>query len=258
MQPPGKTGCPRSHLVLIPSYNTGSMLYQTVANARRQWPYVWVVIDGSTDGSEGLLTADSAMERVEILRRVSNGGKGAAVLDGLRAASRQGFTHVLVMDADGQHSASAIPEFMKLSCDNPSAMILGQPVFDETAPLIRVMGRRLSNILTKLEALRPIADSLCGFRVYPLAELMAVMESTPRMRRFDFDPEAVVRLCWRGVPAINRPTKVRYFRPEEGGISHFRYGRDNMLLTAMHARLLIGFLRRLVLIAMRRLRPSRH
>ena len=245
--------------MLIPSYNTGRMLYETVASARRQWPYVWVVIDGSTDGSEDRLTADSAMRhRVEILRRVSNGGKGAAVLDGLRAASQQGFTHVLVMDADGQHSASAIPEFMKLSRDHPSAMILGQPVFDETAPLIRVIGRRLSNVLTRLEALSAIGDSLCGFRVYPLAELMAIMESSSRMRRFDFDPEAVVRLSWRGVPAINRPTKIRYFRPAEGGVSHFRYGRDNMLLTAMHARLLVGFLRRLPLIAMRRLRLSRH
>ena len=244
--------------MLIPSYNTGRRLYETVADARRQWPYVWVVVDGSTDGSGERLATDSAMKhRVEILRRAFNGGKGAAVLDGLRAASQQGFTHVLVMDSDGQHSASAIPEFMELSRDNPSAMILGRPVFDESAPRVRVIGRRLSNVLTRLEAFSAIGDSLCGFRIYPLADLMAVMESSGRMRGFDFDPEAVVRLSWRGVPAINRPTKVRYFGPEEGGVSHFRYGRDNMLLTAMHARLLAGFLRRLPRIAMRRLRRSR-
>ncbi len=73
------------------------------------------------------------------------------------------------------------------------------------------------------------------------------------MRRFDFDPETVVRLSWRGVKAVNIPAPVRYFGVEEGGVSHFNYLRDNVLLTWMHARLLLGFVVRLPLLLMRRL-----
>ena len=99
-----------------------------------------------------------------------------------------------------------------------------------------------------------IGDSLFGFRVYPVAALVAVMKFQPWMRRFDFDTEAVVRLAWRGVKPINRDAPVRYLRPEEGGVSHFRYGRDNLLLTWMHARLMIEFVLRLPLLAWRRWR----
>jgi glycosyltransferase involved in cell wall biosynthesis len=235
-----------THLVLIPSYNTGTKLFETVAQARLHWPFVYVVIDGSTDGSaEALAAQNTNAPGLRILHRLCNGGKGAAVLDGLRAAATAGFTHVLVMDADGQHPASAIGDFMQLSQSHPAAMILGVPVFDATAPRIRVIGRRISNALARLETLQNIGDSLFGFRVYPLAELRLIMESTNHMRRFDFDTEAVVRLAWRGVPLINRPVPVQYFRNQDGGVSHFRYGRDNLVLAAMHLRLMAGFLRRL-------------
>ncbi len=232
-----------SHLVLIPSYNSGAKLLETVAAALAQWPVVWVVVDGSTDGSDAVLTPAHGLR---VIRRTRNGGKGAAVLEGVRAAADQKFTHVLVMDGDGQHPAGLIPEFMRLSQMNPGAMILGVPVFDDSAPRLRVVWRRISNALTRLETMRDIGDSLFGFRVYPVADLLAVMEASKHMRRFDFDNEAVVRLCWRGVPVINRSAPVRYFRAAEGGVSHFRYGRDNLVLGAMHARLLAGCLWRLV------------
>ena len=249
------TDGPETHLVLIPSYNTGARLLQTVREALQHWPAVWVVIDGSTDGSGDALEAVS-LPGLRVIRRGRNGGKGAAVLNGLRPAAISGFSHVLVMDADGQHPAASISAFMQLSSRNPWAMILGVPVFDRTAPRLRVLGRRLSNVLVRLETLRPIGDSLFGFRVYPLAPLLKIMESTRRIRGFDFDPEAVVRLSWHGVPAINLPAPVRYFAPADGGVSHFRYGRDNMVLVAMHARLLRETLGRLPRLALR-FRPSR-
>ena len=231
-----------SHLVLIPSYNTGAKLAETVAEAWRCWQPVWVVIDGSTDGSDEALAETRGGLR--ILRRAVNGGKGAAVLDGLHAAAAEGFTHMLVMDADGQHPAAMIQEFMARSIANPDAMILGVPVFDRAAPRLRVIGRRVSNGLTKIETGGAIGDSLFGFRVYPIAQLMAVMDGSRRMRRYDFDVEAAVQLSWRGVRAINLAAPVRYFRRDEGGVSHFRYGRDNLLLAAMHARLLMSCLLR--------------
>jgi hypothetical protein len=143
------------------------------------------------------------------------------------------------MDADGQHSASHIAAFMALSARNPEAMILGTPVFDASAPSLRVGGRRISNWWARLETAGAIGDSLFGFRVYPIAPLIAVMARTRWMRRYDFDAEAAVRLNWLGVPAINQPAPVRYFGPAEGGVSHFKYGRDNVLLTWMHIRLVL-------------------
>jgi len=133
-------------------------------------------------------------------------------------------------------------------------MVLGKPVFDSAAPQLRVKGREISNWWANLETLwMGIGDSLFGFRVYPIAPLEQIMRSQRWMRRFDFDPEAVVRLAWAGVRPINLPAPVRYFRTDEGGVSHFRYFRDNRLLTWMHTRLFIGFLLRLPRLVVRRL-----
>jgi hypothetical protein len=255
-------GDPRTRLVLLPSYNSGAKLLETVREARRYWAPVWVVIDGSTDGSGEALAAcqEAASDpslRILVLER--NQGKGAAVLHGLDAAAAAGFTHVLTMDADGQHAAASIPAMMEESLRNPDAMILGRPIFDESAPRIRVHGRKISNGWTDLETLwAGIGDSLFGFRVYPIAELRAVMRRTRWMRRFDFDPEAAVRLCWRGVRPINHPTPVRYLAADEGGVSHFHYVRDNILLAGMHARLVAEAVWRLPTYGMRRLRSFRH
>jgi glycosyltransferase involved in cell wall biosynthesis len=236
-----------THLVLIPSYNTGPQVYQTVAAARAQWNPVWVVVDGSTDGTaEGLqaLAAEDPGLRVWVLPQ--NMGKGAAVLHGLQQAAAEGFTHALAMDSDGQHPAALIPAFMARSHARPDTLVLGRPVFDASAPLLRVRGRRVSNWWTGLETLGAgVADSLYGFRVYPVAALAAVMAGQPWMRRFDFDTEAVVRLVWRGVKPLNLDAPVKYLSAEEGGVSHFRYGRDNVLLTWMHIRLMVEFVLRL-------------
>jgi glycosyltransferase involved in cell wall biosynthesis len=244
-----------THLVIIPSYNPGPNVYATVRGALEQWNPVWLVIDGSTDDSAQRLqaiAADNPALRVLVMPR--NRGKGAAVLHGLRAASAAGYTHALTMDSDGQHPAGRIGEFMQASLSHPSCMVLGRPVFDASAPSLRVKGRRISNWWANLETLwAGIGDSLYGFRVYPIAALVAVMRRQLWMRRFDFDAEAVVRLCWRGVLPINLDAPVRYFRRDEGGVSHFRYWRDNALLSWMHFRLFIGFLIRLPLLAVRRL-----
>jgi len=244
-----------SHLVLIPSYNPGSRGLDTVRAARAQWQPVWVVVDGSTDGSTQALELLAREDPgLRVLRRERNGGKGAALYDGLLEAQRSGFTHALTMDADGQHPAQCIREFMAASLKHPQAMILGDPQFDAAAPRLRLRGRRISNWSTNLETLwAGIHDTLFGFRVYPIGPLLAVMQRTRWMRGFDFDPEAAVRLSWRGVPALNLPAPVRYFSRAEGGVSHFNYWRDNLLLTSMYFRLLPGFLLRLPLLISRRL-----
>jgi glycosyltransferase involved in cell wall biosynthesis len=254
----GPLGRSDSHLVLIPSYNPGPKVFATVRDALAQWAPVWVVVDGSTDRSaQGLSEMAAAEPGLTVLVLPRNRGKGAAVLFGLREARMRGFTHALTMDSDGQHPAGRIQAFMQASMARPDAMILGCPVFDASAPGLRVKGRQISNWWANLETLwAGIHDSLFGFRVYPLDPLIAVMRRQPWMRRFDFDVEAVVRLCWRGVPPLNLPAPVRYFRPEEGGVSHFNYWRDNALLTWMHFRLFWGFIVRLPVLCLRRLRRT--
>jgi glycosyltransferase involved in cell wall biosynthesis len=241
--------------VLIPSYNPGAKVFSTVRAALDRWAPVWVVVDGSTDHTEHRLAEMAAADpAMKLMVLPQNRGKGAAVLFGLREAQALGFTHVLTMDSDGQHPAECIPEFMRASLAAPDSMVLGEPIFDASAPGLRVKGRKISNWWANLETLwAGIHDSLFGFRVYPIGPLISVMRRQPWMRRFDFDVEAVVRLSWRGVRPVNLPAPVRYFKAEDGGVSHFKYGRDNTLLTWMHFRLFFGFLLRLPLLLARRL-----
>lgn len=243
-----------THLVLIPSYDPGPRVDATVRAALERWNPVWVVVDGSTDGSTARLQELAASEPgLCVLVLPQNRGKGGAVLHGLERAGSLGFTHALTMDSDGQHPCELIEEFMRVSRAHPGSMVLGRPVFDASAPRIRVWGRKLSNLWVDVETLwSGIGDSLYGFRVYPIEPLLAIMRRQRWMRRFDFDAEAVVRLSWGGVPAIDIPAPVRYFRPSEGGVSHFNYWRDNALLTWMHLRLFLGFCARLPWLAARR------
>lgn len=244
-----------THLVLIPSYNPGPGVLATVRQARAQWTPVWVVVDGSTDGSDRSLRAMAADDPgLRVIVLPENRGKGSAVLEGIEQAAREGFTHALTMDSDGQHPADLIPAFMAASQATPGAMVLGKPVFGPEAPALRVNGRKVSNGWANLETLwMGVGDSLYGFRVYPIAPLARIMRGNRFMRRFDFDPEAVVRLCWAGVRPVNMDAPVRYLSAEEGGVSHFKYLRDNTLLTWMHTRLFIGFVLRLPLLIWRRL-----
>jgi glycosyltransferase involved in cell wall biosynthesis len=246
-------------LVVIPSYNPGRILFKTVSDARGAWAPVWVVVDGSTDGTgESLLQLAGQDPQLRVMVLERNGGKGSAVLHGLRAAASAGYTHALVMDADGQHPADRIPEFMASAQANPDAAILGRPLFDSTAPIERVLWRKMSNFWTHVETLGAgVGDSLFGFRVYPIKPLLAIMERQRWMRRFDFDAEAAVRLCWGGIRVINIGVPVRYLSAEEGGVSHFRYLRDNALLTWMHARLVIELVARLPGLLLRRFRSWR-
>lgn len=236
-----------THLVLIPSYNPGPGVLDTVRAARSQWAPVWVVVDGSTDGTAAQLEAMAAGDDdLTVIVLPENRGKGSAVLEGISRAAAQGYTHALTMDSDGQHPADLIPAFMAASQAAPEKMVLGKPVFGPEAPALRVNGRKVSNGWANLETLwMGIGDSLYGFRVYPIAPLIKIMRANRFMRRFDFDPEAVVRLCWAGVRPINIDAPVRYLSAEEGGVSHFKYLRDNTLLTWMHTRLFIGFVLRL-------------
>jgi glycosyltransferase involved in cell wall biosynthesis len=235
-----------THAVIVPSYNTGPLLESTVRSVLAVWQPVWVVIDGSTDGSERpLIVLAREIPGLRVIVSRVNEGKGAAVLRGLEAASADGFTHALVMDSDGQHPVDHVERFIAASQRDPAAMILGRPWFGMDAPRVRLWGRQLSVAMARLEILgRGIADPLFGFRVYPIAPLLRVLQRTSGARHFDFDHEAAVRLFWSGVRPRNFPAPCRYLAREAGGVSHFHYVRDNVRLAWLHVRLVAEVLRR--------------
>jgi len=224
-------------VVILPSYNSGSQLACTMRAARQFCDDVWAVVDGSTDGSAAEAVAmPGGGFRAIILEH--NCGKGEAVLRGFREAAAAGFTHALVMDADGQHAAESIPQFLELAGRFPDALVAGVPIFGPDAPPERVKGRKFGNFFASAETWwLGASDSLFGFRVYPIGPALRVLEATRSGRRFDFDTVLMVRLLWAGVRAVNLPVPVRYPPRSEGGVTHFRYIRDNLLLTRVHVRL---------------------
>lgn len=244
-----------THLLLIPSYNTGPKVLETVRGALAVWAPVWVVADGSDDGTtEQLERMASHQPALRVIRHSRNLGKGAAVLTGARLARDAGFTHVLSFDADGQHPADHIAPYMELSRQHPEAMVFGKPVFPDNAPCERVMGRKVANFWVDFQTgWWGIGDSMFGMRLFPVRDLIAVMEATWFGRRYDFECEAGIRLCWRGVPIINVPTPVRYLSKAEGGVSHYHYLRDNVRLVTLFLRHFPGAFLRWPLILARRM-----
>lgn len=223
---------------LIPTYDNPLTLRAVVESARRHVADVVVVDDGS--GSEGRNVVE-ALSHESIARTVirpRNGGKGAAVKTGFAFADEMGFTHAIQIDADGQHAVEDVPRFLEVARSNPDALVLGTPVFDASAPRSRRWGRKLSQFCCALETFgRVVADPLCGFRVYPIERAIRARAWGNAM---DFDPEIAVRMVWAGVPVINLPTRVRYLARSAGGVSHFRMGRDNLLISWMHTRMITG------------------
>jgi glycosyltransferase involved in cell wall biosynthesis len=179
-------------------------------------------------------------ERVTLVRHPRNRGKGAAVMSGLARAQELGHSHALQVDADDQHALADIPAFLALAREHPAAVIAGQPIFDSSVPASRLYFRYLTHVLVWVHTLSlDIRDSMCGFRVYPLAPVLDLSRRVRLGRRMDFDVEVLVRLWWDGTEIISLRTPVKYPRD---GVSHFRMFQDNVLLTRMHIRLFLGML----------------
>ena len=232
-------------IVAIPTYNTGPKVLPVVREVLAAGHRVIVVIDGSTDDTAALLEPLRAeFPQLEILTHGQNRGKGTAVLTAGHRALELGATHLLTFDADGQHPADRIPEFIQGSAAAPDAMVLGSPIFGPEAPWERVAGRRMGNWWTNFLSVRGgMTDSLFGMRLYPLAPLVSVLSESRLGHRYDLECVAAVKLRWQGVPVINLPTPVQYFTKAEGGVSHYRYVRDNVRMARTYMCLMVKSLR---------------
>ncbi len=228
--------------ILIPIYNNRDTIETVVSQVRRFNLPVLIVNDGSNAETRAVLDRLTGTEGVSIMHLEPNRGKGGAVKAGMVEAFGRGFTHAVQIDADGQHRADDIPKFLAAAEAEPEALVLGRPIFDSDVPKARLHGRKLSQGLVWLQTLSfAIGDPLFGFRVYPLAASVAVIDRYLIGNRMDFDPEIAVKLYWSGCPVRNIASPVRY---PEGGLSSFRMVRDNLRISLMHTRLVIGMLPR--------------
>lgn len=227
---------------VIPVYNHERTLPAVVAALLAEDLPCVLVDDGSSPAAAAVIDQLAEHPSVHLHRHGINQGKGAAVTSGLREAARLGFSHALQVDADGQHELSRVSLFLDRACQAPEALICGYPQYDASVPKSRLYGRYLTHVWVWINTLSTsIRDSMCGFRVYPLAPTLALIDSEPLGSRMDFDTEILVRLHWRAQPMVWLPTRVNY--PADG-ISHFRLWRDNLLISSMHARLFGGMLLR--------------
>lgn len=239
-------------IAVVPVYNHAQAIAAMVAGIRAHGLPVLLVDDGSDSECARELERLHALEpdAVTLERLPVNCGKGAAVITGFRAAARLGFDRVLQIDADGQHDPAEIPRFLQAADAAPHAVICGVPQYDTSVPRGRLYGRYLTHVWVWINTLSlQIRDSMCGFRLYPLAPVLALLDAERLGQRMDFDTDVLVRLYWRGVDVVNLPTPVRY--PSDG-VSHFDVLRDNLRISRMHARLFFGMLRRLPRLLMRR------
>jgi glycosyltransferase involved in cell wall biosynthesis len=229
---------------IVPVFDHEHAVARVVMAVRAAGLPCLLVDDGSGPGCARELDRLAAtVSQTSVLRLPVNGGKGAAMLAGFAQARQRSYSHGLQIDADGQHALGDISTFIEEARRHPRALICGRPVFDRSMPALRHYGRYLTHGLVWLNTLsRSIPDSMCGFRVYPLAPVMVLMAEEYIGRRMDFDVEIIVRMYWRRVPMRWLPTRVTY--PSDG-VSHFRLVRDNARMIALQLRLFGGMLRRL-------------
>jgi glycosyltransferase involved in cell wall biosynthesis len=220
---------------LIPTFDNPRTIRAVVQSVRRFVPDVVVIDDGSAAEGRAAVAALGEDGLAHVHHREANGGKGAAVKTGFRVAFELGFTHALQVDADGQHDLEDAPTLLAAAQRDPDALVLGAPIYDETAPKGRLVGRRITQWWTNRETGGPVIDDpMCGFRVYPLSLAAALKVPANRM---DFDIEVAVRMVWAGARVINVPTRVKYLPASAGGVSHFRMFEDNVRISWMHTRL---------------------
>jgi glycosyltransferase involved in cell wall biosynthesis len=217
-------------MIVIPVYNHSETIRDVVTRAREIHDMVMVVDDGSRDNVADLLTGLD----VHVIRHTENMGKGAAILTGAKEAGRSGMTHIVTIDADGQHDPADFRKFIPVIAENPHAIIIGKRYFQGTkTPGLSVFGRSFSNFWMRVQTGKSVEDTQSGFRVYPLSVLERL---NLKERYFSFEVEVLVKAAWAGVKILDVDISV-YYPPPEKRISHFRGFMDNFRLSILNTKL---------------------
>lgn len=229
-------------VVLAPTFNNA----RTVADVLRRIDLlglpVIVINDGSTDRTEVILETwrkehgrDARATR-DVMTHPQNRGKAAALRTGFARAIERGFTHAVTIDTDGQLDPAEIPSLLDVARSSPAAMVLGcRDANAADYPKASRIGRYWANVMVRWESGARVADSQCGFRVYPL-RLMEALRC--RADRYGYETEVLTRAAWAGVTIEQADVRCGYVIAE-GRVSHYRPWRDSLSAARMHARLLL-------------------
>lgn len=209
---------------VIPTYQNAKTLLKVVADVHRVVDTVFVVDDGSNDGTAALLDKATGNERPEkVLTHPKNCGKGAALKTGLTYARQQGFRYAVTVDADGQHRADDIPALLKAVEEEPDALAIGsRGLQHENMPAKSTFANRFSNFWFALQTLQRLPDTQSGLRVYPLRRLHGLRWMSAR---YEAELTLLVFSAWAGVKLLPVPVSV-YYPPRDQRVTHFRPGRD--------------------------------
>lgn len=209
---------------VIPTYQNAKTLLKVVADVHRVVDTVFVVDDGSNDGTAALLDKATGNERPEkVLTHPKNCGKGAALKTGLTYARQQGFRYAVTVDADGQHRADDIPALLKAVEEEPDALAIGsRGLQHENMPAKSTFANRFSNFWFALQTFQRLPDTQSGLRVYPLRRLHGLRWMSAR---YEAELTLLVFSAWAGVKLLPVPVSV-YYPPRDQRVTHFRPGRD--------------------------------
>ncbi len=240
--------------IVVPVYNHGRQLGGTLAKLSQYDLPIILVDDGSdTDTQEAIKKAqDNISQVIAVETLTQNMGKGEAVTTGARKAQSLGYTHIFQIDADGQHDSADIPKFIAKMEQNPTALVSGMPIYDESIPKSRLHGRKITNFWVAIETwTTKITEAMCGFRIYPLDSYLELANRKAFANRMDYDIDVIVRMYWRGVDICFIDTAVIY--PEDGH-SNFRMFKDNVRISSTHTRLVFGMLLRSPILLWRKIK----
>ena len=238
--------------IIIPVYRHGKTVCAVAERLLRFNLPIILIDDGNEESEKKILEEYAAKTNgVTLTRLEKNSGKGGAVIKGFLKAAEMGITHVLQIDADGQHDDEKASFFLEESARHPDMVICGFPEFDESAPRSRVIGRKISRFWAAVTTLSvELKDTHCGFRVYPVAPALGIIKNPFIEKRMGFDTEIMVRLYWKKIYPRFYPVKVIY---PEGGISNFNMVKDNIFISWTFTRLCVGMLLRLPLLIIRKI-----
>ncbi|MBQ7158924.1 MAG: glycosyltransferase family 2 protein [Treponema sp.] len=242
--------------IVIPVYNHGKTCVAVVEGLLQYKYPIILVDDGNGEETKSYLhQIISAHPEVILVTLEKNSGKGGAFFAGVKKAQELGITHVLQIDADGQHDITRAPFFLQKAEQYPEAMILGYPAYDASVPSHRKNGRKFANTWAKVVSFESnIADSMCGFRVYPVQAICDFIRHHYCDKRMGFDIDILIRLIWKGIPYLFFPVHVTY--PADG-FSNFHMVRDNARISWVYTRLCIGMIFRLPLLIAKVIRRKR-
>jgi len=220
-------------VVIIPTYNNAGTIAKVISDVKEFTTDVIVVNDGSTDETNNIL---ASIDNIKVINYANNKGKGYALKIGLKKAYELGFRYAITIDADGQHFANDIPNFIEKIEEKPDSLLIGaRNLTAENMPSKNTFANRFSNFWYKVETGKVLSDTQSGFRLYPLEKLQKLHLITTR---YEFEVEIIVRAAWRGVNVENIPIKV-YYPPIEERVSHFRPFQDFTRISILNTILVI-------------------